>query len=268
MEAFLRFLAINVLLSNLDSFLGGAQNYYVYLEPQSNQLELWPWDMDHSFGAFELVGSRESRCNLSIHHPHWGGNELIERVLAVPRHRDYYHDYLETCLNTLFSEEKLHKQIAEAAQFLRPLIAANARDGSAGALDRFDRIVADRRQGNRIQALKPFVTERRVSVRRQLSGSSEGKALRMNTMPHFKGWIVASVVIVVALLFNAGVFLWAVVAGFRGSIMWGVLNVFFYPVAPIIYGFQVRKDLGRRSAIAALLGFVFFVTALIYALSR
>ena len=55
-DQFLRFLAVNVLLCNLDSFLGGAQNYYAYLEPESNRLQLLPWDMDHSFGW----GSRDA----------------------------------------------------------------------------------------------------------------------------------------------------------------------------------------------------------------
>ena len=45
-DQFLRFLAMNVLLSNLDSFLGGAQNYYVYLDSASNRFHFLPWDMD------------------------------------------------------------------------------------------------------------------------------------------------------------------------------------------------------------------------------
>ena len=40
-------------------------------------------------------------------------------------------------------------------------------------------------------------------------------------------------------------------AGFRGSLVWGFLNFMFYPIAPVVYGFAVRKELGRRSAIWA-----------------
>ena len=38
------------------------------------------------------------------------------------------------------------------------------------------------------------------------------------------------------------------VAGFRDSVKWGLLNFFFYPVTPAIYGFCVRRTLGIRAA--------------------
>ena len=37
MEAFLKFIAANALLSNLDSYLGFGHNYYLYLNPASNK---------------------------------------------------------------------------------------------------------------------------------------------------------------------------------------------------------------------------------------
>ncbi len=41
-------------------------------------------------------------------------------------------------------------------------------------------------------------------------------------------------------------------AGFRGSVSWGFLNLFFYPITPAIYGIRIRPDLGQRSAKCAL----------------
>ena len=38
-DQFLRFLAVNTLLCNLDSFLGNTQNHYVYLEPESDRFQ-------------------------------------------------------------------------------------------------------------------------------------------------------------------------------------------------------------------------------------
>jgi spore coat protein CotH len=251
-DEFLRFLAMNVLLCNLDSFLGGSQNYYVYLEPESNRFQLWPWDMDHSFGAFDPVGDPESRRALSIDHPHWGGNRLIERVLEIPRHRDAYHNHLEQYLGTVFAEEKLHRQITEAADFLRPLILENGKH----APDRFERLVADSRSTDAPNALKRFVTKRRESVTNQLAGHSEGRVLRWGGSELDFGRIGPIVIAVIAIgavmVVNFGVYIWAAVAGFNGSAAWGILNLLFYPVAPIVYGFTVRTDLGQRAAIAAL----------------
>src|SRR5207244_2940187 len=36
-EAFLKFIAANALLSNLDSYLGYGHNYYLYLVPRTNK---------------------------------------------------------------------------------------------------------------------------------------------------------------------------------------------------------------------------------------
>ena len=68
-DQFLRFLAVNVLLTNLDSFLGGSQNHYIYLEPDSNKFQFFPWDMDISFGVFPFNGTPETRRKLCIDHP-------------------------------------------------------------------------------------------------------------------------------------------------------------------------------------------------------
>ena len=40
-------------------------------------------------------------------------------------------------------------------------------------------------------------------------------------------------------------------AGFRSGPLWGFLNFCFYPICPLIYGFAIRRDLGRRAALWA-----------------
>ncbi|HAO65491.1 MAG TPA: hypothetical protein DCR17_02220, partial [Verrucomicrobiales bacterium] len=71
----------------------------------------------------------------------------------------------------------------------------------------------------------------------------------------------------VVFLLNLSAWLWGVVAGFRVSMLWGGLNLFFYPLAPVIYGFVIQKTLGRRSALWAifcftcLVGFIIMIIA-------
>jgi len=57
---------------------------------------------------------------------------------------------------------------------------------------------------------------------------------------------------------------WGLYAGFRSTPSWGFLNMLFYPVTPLVYGFHVRKDLGRRAAIMVLGSFVLFIGAAIF----
>ena len=259
---FLRFLAVNVLLSNLDSFLGGTQNYYAYIEPKTSRFQLLPWDLDHSFGAFILVGTPETRRDLSIHKPHWGWNRLIERMLAIPRYEQAYHDHLSNYLDTIFAEEKLRAQISEAASFLRPLIAETPRGHRA--LKRFEAVVDDAPSGREPHALNLFVTKRRQSIEEQLAGLSEGEELEMGGLPDVQKWIAAGIALVVAVLLNVAAYIWTLVAGFRGSVGWGILNLLLYPVTPVIYGFGIRKDLGKRSAIAALISVGILVLVVSY----
>ncbi|HAO65490.1 MAG TPA: hypothetical protein DCR17_02215, partial [Verrucomicrobiales bacterium] len=172
-DQFLRFLAVNALLSNLDSFLGGTQNHYIYLEPDSNKFQFLPWDMDHSFGAFPLQGTPDSRRDLSIDHPAGMEHTLIERVLSIQHHKETYHAHLDTYLETIFGEEKMLGQIQSAAAFVRPLVGING----PKALDLFDAVLAEEPVWYEPHPLKYFVTERRESVRRQLDGISAGSVL-------------------------------------------------------------------------------------------
>lgn len=266
-DHFLRFLAVHVLVCNLDSFLGITQNYYVYLDSESNKFQFIPWDMDHSFGAFPLVGTPETRRDLSIDHPGGKVHTLIERLLEISRYKMAYHEYLRTYMDTIFAENKVHQQISNAAEFLRPLISANGRDSQ----DRFEKIVTDDSQEGEPHALKYFVSERRKSVGKQLDGRSSGEILFTGKIPRFPfrailGWIIA---LGFVLFLNFVGWFWGLVAGFRNSVEWGILNLFFYPVTPVIYGFGIRKDLGNRSAkwalfsvgcgVAWILGFILWI---------
>src|SRR6185503_4629098 len=54
LDAFARFLAVQVLLSNYDSILADGQNFYMVLDPRSNKLGFIPWDLDAAWGTFWL----------------------------------------------------------------------------------------------------------------------------------------------------------------------------------------------------------------------
>ena len=249
-DQFLRFLAINVLLSNLDSFLGGAQNYYVYLDTKSNRFRFLPWDMDISFGAFGMQGTPSSRRNLSIDHPQTSENRLIERVLDIARHKQTYHDYLSQYLDTVFGEEKLGRQIDQVAATLRPLMDGNGEGASA----RFEKAIAGSPSLFEPHALKFFVTKRHESVREQLSSEHAGDRIGSDAgLAEFVQWfngprLGVLLALPLVLLLNASGWLWGVVAGFRRGAVWGLLNAACFPVSPLVFGFFVRRELGRRAA--------------------
>ena len=246
-DQFLRFLAGNVVLCNLDSFLAGSQNHYIYLEPESNKFQLLPWDMDHSFGAFHLMGSPDSRRNMSIDRPVTDRRPIIERVLKVPGNRETYHIHVADYLETIFAKEHMFARIDKVAGFVRPMVAVNGDDAGA----RFDLVLADEPQGWEQHPLKFYVEKRHESIGGQLAGTIKGDSVGFGGLPMPEQFVAIAIAFLIMMFFNIISWIWSIVVGFRGSTLWGCLNLFFSPFSPMIYGFGVRRDLGFKCALFA-----------------
>lgn len=167
-DAFLRFLAVNVLTSNLDSILAMGHNYYIYLNPNTNKFVFFSWDLDLSFAGFPMGGSSEQQIDLSIDHPYTGTNKLIERLLAMESVKKTYYNHLETMLKDTFNLSKLEAQIAVAEQLIRETMKAEPAQPS-GPMGR----PGGGRFGGGI-SIREFISRRGESIRAQLSGKSKG----------------------------------------------------------------------------------------------
>ena len=80
-DEFLRFLAVNAALANLDSFLVLGKNCYIYLDPETNKFVFIPWDLDISFGGFTMVGPADT-AGRPEHRPPPLGREPADRPAA------------------------------------------------------------------------------------------------------------------------------------------------------------------------------------------
>jgi hypothetical protein len=172
-EAFLRFLAANALLANLDSFLGFGHNFYLYLHPDTNKFLFIPWDLDLSMGAWPMAGTPEQQVNLSIMHPHRGPNRLIERLLAVKEINERYRKLVKELTDTCFTKERLLKDLDAIEKVVKePLAkeakAAKARKETAGGFGP---------PGGEFGSSVPprmFIVKRTESVAAQLAGKTNG----------------------------------------------------------------------------------------------
>jgi spore coat protein CotH/Ca2+-binding EF-hand superfamily protein len=106
-EEFLRFIAVNALLANLDSFFSMGHNFYIYLNPQTNKFVFIPWDMDLSLAGFPMMGGPDQQMDLSLTHPHVGDNKLIDRLLATKAVGERYQEVLKELAATCFTKERL-----------------------------------------------------------------------------------------------------------------------------------------------------------------
>jgi spore coat protein CotH len=174
-EAFLRFLAANALLANLDSFLGFGHNFYLYLRPDTDKFVFIPWDLDLSLGTWPMGGTPERQVDLSVLHPHRGQNRLIDRLLAMKDVNAKYRTLLKELTTTCFTKERLLKDLSAIEKVTKEPLAREARAvrarkeapggfgfGPPGGV--FGQSLPPRR----------FIEKRTESVAAQLAGKSKG----------------------------------------------------------------------------------------------
>ena len=173
-DEFLRFLAVNGFLVNLDSFLGVGHNYYIYLNPQTNKFVFIPWDLDLSFGGFPMGGGTpEQQMDLSMKHPHSGQNKLIDRLLAIKEVDAQYQKLLKELAVTCFTKERLVKDLDLIEKTIKEplakeIAAVKARKEPQGGFGPMGGMF-----GKPID-LHTFIDKRIASVANQLAGKSKG----------------------------------------------------------------------------------------------
>ncbi len=187
-----RYLAVTVLISDLDGILGSGQNFYLYLKPDNHKFIFIPWDQDHSFGQW--TRTQQEREQLSLNKPWDKENLFLERLFNIPEFKDSYLSQIKVMNDSLFRPERINAQVEALAGVLRPAI----RDDSPENLELFNRLVSldsHHSYANILPARNPgdpapspgsfgsdpsakpingFVAARSKSVEDQLAGRSEG----------------------------------------------------------------------------------------------
>lgn len=202
LDQFARYMAVTTWLATMDSILGPGQNYYLYLHPKTRKFQFIPWDLDHSFGQFPLMGSQEQRENLSINKPWNGENRFLDRVYKVEAFKKIYLARMEEFSKTIFQPERFHRQVDEVAFAIAPAI----KEESESRFERFSTVVKGEsvspagfgggpgpggpppREGDgpgprfggfmgNVKPIKPFVVARALKVEEQLAGKSQGETV-------------------------------------------------------------------------------------------
>ncbi len=106
-DVFLRFIAVNTMLPNTDSFMTTGHNYYIYLNPKTDKLVFMPWDLDISFAGFPMMGSVDQQVNMNLLKPAPGRLKLVDRLLAIPEVNEQYRKILADIAGNAFEKKKL-----------------------------------------------------------------------------------------------------------------------------------------------------------------
>lgn len=165
-DQFLRFLAANVLMVNLDGVLVNGHNYYVHIHPTTGRIVFIPWDLHLGFGWHGRT--LEEWAGLTIERPYRTGNRLVERVLAVEWMRERYRSYLREFATVCFASATMYPRIEQLEPVVRKAEAIARAQGKELPVSMPSGSIQPRAE------LKPFVTARIQSVLDQLAGKIEG----------------------------------------------------------------------------------------------
>ena len=177
-EEFLRFLAGQVILANMDSILITGHNFYLYLDAGDDRFRFMPWDLNLAF-ANNYHFEPQQVVQLSLLHPHTGAAKIVDRLLAIPPYKEQYLAIVRQCLARNFNPETLLPRI-DALQ--RVLVRADQAADTAWAARWIGKTNAPARPTPKLTGwggkpaipLKDFVTQRCDAIRAQLSGEAEG----------------------------------------------------------------------------------------------
>ncbi len=172
-DSTLRFLAVSTMTVHLDSYLGSAQNYYLY--ETDGTFTIIPWDMNEAFGTFHCGLERDRLIDLYIDEPtpaQPASRPLVARLLAHPPYLATYRGYLRELLDGPFAPGVIQARIDRLAKLIRPLAAdrQSAERRRLSELD-YDLPLLTVQHPPAIAELKSFAVARAESVRAQLSGS-------------------------------------------------------------------------------------------------
>lgn len=130
-QPFLRFVALNALLANVDSFLGNGHNYYLFIDSKSQHAHFIPWDLNESFGMHPVSGPSSDQMTFSILRPNADPNRLVERILADSKLGPEYRVVCAAMLTNLFEPKRLHLEIDRIAAVTRSVVESESRRAKA-----------------------------------------------------------------------------------------------------------------------------------------
>lgn len=106
-NGFLKWLAANTVIQNWDTYGNMTHNYYLYNDPDSEQLTWIPWDNNEAF----QYGKQSGALSLSLSEvgSSW---PLISYIVADDEYRQVYEEYLQQFIDEVFIPSKMSETYA------------------------------------------------------------------------------------------------------------------------------------------------------------
>ncbi|MCO5185246.1 MAG: CotH kinase family protein [Anaerolineae bacterium] len=147
-DAFARWLAVNTVIQNWDTYGVAYHNYYLYTDPTTGLITWIPWDNNESLSSDGRMGM--VALDLSNVSDAW---PLISYLMADEVYYDLYVGYVDQFAATVDSAE-LETGIRALAEMIRPSVAAEQAVGFDTAVQQLVDHIA-----NRLAAAAAFAAE-------------------------------------------------------------------------------------------------------------
>lgn len=116
----LKFIALNAVAGNFDSYLSEKKhNYYLYED--DGLFNILPWDYNMSFGGFGGSG-------VLIDEPTTGtvaDRPLVDKLLKVEAYKEKYHEIIQSMLDGYLADESFQARIAEIKAMISSYVEAD-----------------------------------------------------------------------------------------------------------------------------------------------
>ena len=119
-KAFARYVALNAILANVDSFIGNGHNYFLEVHPDTHKASFVPWDLNESFGVHPVSGPSRDQMRTSILRPNADPNRLVERFVVDPKYGPIYREECAWLLANVFVPAQLNRDIDRIAPSPNP----------------------------------------------------------------------------------------------------------------------------------------------------
>ena len=117
LDSFYRFWAIESLLGFWDSYSGNNNNYFIYLNPETDKFHFFPWGADALFTNFSMVEfQRNSRAPISVKTQ----GLIAYRLYQLESGRERYEKTITELLKNHWSETELLAEIDRIAAMIQP----------------------------------------------------------------------------------------------------------------------------------------------------
>ena len=158
----LRYIAVNSVLVNYDSYFGSLQhNYYLY--EKNGELTMLPWDYNLAFAGFQS-NDATSAVNDPIDEPVSGTSmedrPFVNQVLQVEEYMEQYHNYLQQLVDEYFTSGYYEETINQVDAMISSYVE---KDPSA--------FCTYEEYKTAVENLKVFGELRAQSIQGQLEGS-------------------------------------------------------------------------------------------------